>query len=622
MRKNKTDNMKTYLKTLAIIAACVAPASCSQDPINPEENKQTQQGTTITIEAMLSEDVQKAMSPRPAAAAWMGNEETEKTTRTPIATQSNGDVVYNWQKGAKIPLYVYITDGTNHETLPTTELAIESTTKGRFKVSIPAKYDLTKVKIAVATGKENNVDNGAWAASIDNNGKITIGTPTSVNVASNEYNIPLYAKLTPIDSDGKGGVVQLKMLGSWIGVRAKSDMYYASNIQSIALESDVLHMDGELDLSTETPTWTAKDYRINIAGKEKSDTISLKGFTIGGPSAGVGTTKYTKSFYVWAKADPSKTSTAKARVYIRDEASSTAGPIYTQENNYSLRNKFYREAKEVVQFVEGDTYQFGINASLADAEGGLILTEYYHNTIGVGEYNWIEITNATNKTISLDGYYLVSPNPAPVLGKTLYVSALKDLSKLDRSGNGVGMPENSVTSIPPGRSICLASGMGSQVGYNEVVNKRIAYQVVNTKSRLLDPTAVSGGDRLPKFICKGGWNVDFNDPNNNIVDNLGVKVVYNPTDNTLDTYYYYMGAVDFLRTKEGGMNVPQKTFLPEAWSYMDRVASGFDYFGRYNDKDSKYHQLTGYSGSGASLNFQKFNHPMSFYTTIKHQPQP
>ena len=614
--------MKMHQKTLAIIASCIALASCSQDPINPEENKQTQQGTTITIEAMLSEDVQKAMSPRPAAAAWMGNEETEKTTRTPIATQSNGDVVYNWQKGAKIPLYVYITDGTNHETLPATELAIESTTKGRFKVSIPAKYDLTKVKIAVATGKENNVDNGAWAASIDNNGKITIGTPASVNVASNEYNIPLYAKLTPIDSDGKGGVVQLKMLGSWIGVRAKSDMYYASNIQSIALESDVLHMDGELDLSTETPTWTAKDYRINIAGKEKSDTISLKGFTIGGPSAGVGTTKYTKSFYVWAKADPSKTSTAKARVYIRDEASSTAGPIYTQENNYSLRNKFYREAKEVVQFVEGDTYQFGINASLADAEGGLILTEYYHNTIGVGEYNWIEITNATNKTISLDGYYLVSPNPTPVFGKTLYVSALKDLSKLDRSGNGVGMPENSVTSIPPGRSICLASGMGSQVGYNEVVNKRIAYQVVNTKSRLLDPTAVSGGDRLPKFICKGGWNVDFNDPNNNIVDNLGVMVVYNPTDNTLDTYYYYMGAVDFLRTKEGGMNVPQKTFLPEAWSYMDRVASGFDYFGRYNDKDSKYHQLTGYSGSGASLNFQKFNHPMSFYTTIKHQPQP
>ncbi len=620
MRKNKTDNMKTYLKTLAIIAACVAPASCSQDPINPEENKQTQQGTTITIEAMLSEDVQKAMSPRPAAAAWMGNEETEKTTRTPIATQSNGDVVYNWQKGAKIPLYVYITDGTNHETLPTTELAIESTTKGRFKVSIPAKYDLTKVKIAVATGKENNVDNGAWAASIDNNGKITIGTPASINVASNEYNIPLYAKLTPIDSDGKGGVVQLKMLGSWIGVRAKSDMYYASNIQSIALKSDVLHMDGELDLSTETPTWTAKDYRINIAGKEKSDTISLKGFTIGGPSAGVGTTKYTKSFYVWAKADPSKTSTSKARVYIRDEASTIVGAVYTQENNYSLRNKFYREAKEVVQFVEGDTYQFGINASLADAEGGLILTEYYHNSVGIGEHNWIEITNATNKTISLDGYYLVSPNPTTA--KTLFVSALKDLRLLHRASGNVGMPSNSTTTIPPGRSICLASGMGLLSGFNNVVNNGTAYQVIDTRSGLFDPTAVSGGDRLPKFICKGGWNVDFNDPNNNIVDNLGVRVVYNPTDNTLDTYYYYMGAVDFVRTKENGMNVPQKNFLPEVWSYMDRGASGWNYLGIFNDKDNKFHKLTGYSGSGTSLNFQKFNHPMSFYTTIKHQPQP
>lgn len=622
MRKNKTDNMKTYLKTLAIIAACVAPASCSQDPINPEENKQTQQGTTITVEAMLSGDVQKAMSPRPAAAAWMGNEETEKTTRTPIATQSNGDVVYNWQKGAKIPLYVYITDGTNHETLPTTELAVESTTKGRFKVSIPAKYDLTKVKIAVATGKENNVDNGAWAASIDNNGKITIGTPTSVNVASNEYNIPLYAKLTPIDSDGKGGVVQLKMLGSWIGVRAKSDMYYASNIQSIALESDVLHMDGELDLSTETPTWTAKDYRINIAGKEKSDTISLKGFTIGGPSAGAGTTKYTKSFYVWAKADPSKTSTSKARVYIRDEASTMVGAVYTQENNYSLRNKFYREAKNVVQFVEGDTYQFGINASLADADGGLILTEYYHNSIGIGEHNWIEITNATNKTISLDGYYLVSPNPTPVSGKTLYVSALKDLRLLHRASGNVGMPSNSTTTIPPGRSICLASGMGLLNGFNNVVNNGTAYQVINTQSGTGRHTAVSGGDRLPKFICKGGWNVDFNDPNNNIVDNLGVMVVYNPTDNKLDTYYYYMGAVDFVRTKEQGMNVPQKNFLPEVWSYMTRGASGWNYLGIFNDKDNKFQKLTGYTRAGSGANFQKFNRDMSFYTTIVHQPQP
>lgn len=622
MRKNKTDNMKTYLKTLAIIAACVAPASCSQDPINPEENKQTQQGTTITVEAMLSEDVQKAMSPRPAAAAWMGNEETEKTTRTPIATQSNGDVVYNWQKGAKIPLYVYITDGTNHETLPTTELAIESTTKGRFKVSIPAKYDLTKVKIAVATGKENNVDNGAWAASIDNNGKITIGTPASINVASNEYNIPLYAKLTPIDSDGKGGVVQLKMLGSWIGVRAKSDMYYASNIPSIALESDVLHMDGELDLSTETPTWTAKDYRINIAGKEKSDTISLKGFTIGGPSAGAGTTKYTKSFYVWAKADPSKTSTSKARVYIRDEASTIVGAVYTQENNYSLRNKFYREAKEVVQFVEGDTYQFGINASLADADGGLILTEYYHNSIGIGEHNWIEITNATNKTISLDGYYLVSPNPTPVFGKTLYVSALKDLRLLHRASGNVGMPSNSTTTIPPGRSICLAGGMGLLNGFNDVVNNGTAYQVINTRSGNGSHTAVSGGDRLPKFICKGGWNVDFNDPNNNIVDNLGVMVVYNPTDNKLDTYYYYMGAVDFVRTKENGMNVPQKNFLPEVWNYMTRGASGWNYLGIFNDKDNKFQKLTGYTRSGSGVNFQKFNRDMSFYTTIVHQPQP
>ena len=302
-------------------------------------------------------------------------------------------------------------------------------------------------------------------------------------------------------------------------------------------------------------------------------------------------TANTKSFYVWAKADPSKTSTEKARVYIRDEASTMVGAVYTQENNYSLRNKFYREAKEVVQFVEGDTYQFGINASLADAEGGLILTEYYHNSIGIGEHNWIAITNATNKTISLDGYYLVSPNPTTVFGKTLYVSALKDLRLLHRASGNVGMPSNSTTTIPPGRSICLAGGMGLLNGFNNVVNNGTAYQVINTRSGNGSHTAVSGGDRLPKFICKGGWNVDFNDPNNNIVDNLG-------------------------------MNVPQKNFLPEVWSYMTRGASGWDYLGIFNDKDNKFQKLTGYTRSGSGANFQKFNRDMSFYTTIVHQPQP
>lgn len=44
------------------------------------------------------------------------------------------------------------------------------------------------------------------------------------------------------------------------------------------------------------------------------------------------------------------------------------------------------------------------------------------------------------------------------------------------------------------------------------------------------------------------------------------------------------------------------------------------HLGLFNDKGNKHHPLTGYPESGASLNFQKFNRPMSFYTTIKKLP--
>ena len=71
----------------------------------------------------------------------------------------------------------------------------------------------------------------------------------------------------------------------------------------------------------------------------------------------------------------------------------------------------------------------------------------------------------------------MSPNPwnVPPYG-ALYVANLTDLKALSRGSSSVGMPGNSTTSIPAGKSICLAAG----TGYAEVVAKNKAYQVINT----------------------------------------------------------------------------------------------------------------------------------------------
>ena len=60
------------------------------------------------------------------------------------------------------------------------------------------------------------------------------------------------------------------------------------------------------------------------------------------------------------------------------------------------------------------------------------------------------------------------------------------------------MPGNSTTSIPAGKSICLAAG----AGYAEVVAKNKAYQVINTGSGVSTPSAVTGGVRYSSIFVK------------------------------------------------------------------------------------------------------------------------
>ena len=612
--------MNYIVKAFIYAAITLGLVACSQEDINSTERQKAKEEITFTVDVTLDKNVEDMVNAKQMTNVW--DAEQPAATRTPITYDKQGSLTYNWRVGSTIPLFVYITDGKYKKSYKLDKgLQVISAHKGYFTFSVPSDFDLSKLQVASATGKEDGVENGAWTIGIGYDGVMRVFGPKAIDASSYDYNIPLYSKLTKVDPATKHAKVQFLMLGSWIGVRAKSDMYYKSNVYSIALKSDVLHMDGTFDLSQASPVWKADKYRINVdkrQGKvlDECDTIRVNNFAIGGEADGAGTTKYTKPFYIWVKATPGVTSTTKTRVILRSEADSKTGAVAPQIDFLSMRNRFYREAKAIVDFKDGDTYNFSINASLKETRGALMITEYYHSSAENGENSWIEITNASRETISLKGYYLVSPNPwnVPPYGR-LYVANLTDLKTLSRGSSSVGMPGNSTTSIPAGKSICLAAG----TGYAEVVSKNKAYQVINTGSGIASPSAVTGGVHYSKFICKDGWNIDLRDPNNNIVDNFGIQVHYILNGSNGFYYNYYLGEKDFIRSKETPFNAPYNGFNPKGWYYMPIETSGLNFLGTFNDYDGRFIPFKDYNDGGDFTKRNRYR-DMSYYTDIVHLP--
>ena len=612
--------MNYIVKAFIYATITLGLVACSQEDISSTEQQKAKEEITFTVDVTLDKNVEDMVNAKQMTNVW--DAEQPAATRTPITYDKQGSLTYNWRVGSTIPLFVYITDGTRQISRKVAKgLQIISANKGYFTFSVPSDFDLSKLQVASATGKEDGVENGAWTQGIGANGVMRVFGPEVIDASSYDYNIPLYSKLTKVDPATKHAKVQFLMIGSWIGVRAKSDMYYKSNVYSIALKSDVLHMDGTFDLSQASPVWKPSPYRINVdkrQGKvlDECDTIRVNNFSIGGKADGAGTTKYTKPFYIWVKATPGVTSTTKTRVILRSEADSKTGAVAPQIDFLSMRNRFYREAKAIVDFKDGDTYNFSINASLKETRGALMITEYYHSSAENGENSWIEITNASRETVSLKGYYLVSPNPwnVPPYGR-LYVANLTDLKTLSRGSSSVGMPGNSTTSIPAGKSICLAAG----TGYAEVVAKNKAYQVINTGSGIASPSAVTGGVHYSKFICKDGWNIDLKDRNNNIVDNFGVEVSYLLNGSDGFYYNYYLGERDFIRSKETPFNAPYNGFNPKGWYYMPIETSGLNFLGTFNDYDSRFIPFVDYKDGGSGNRPERYR-DMSYYTNIIHLP--
>ena len=612
--------MNYIVKAFIYATITLGLVACSQEDINSTEQQKAKEEITFTVDVTLDKNVEDMVNAKQMTNVW--DAEQSAMTRTPITYDKQGSLTYNWRVGSTIPLFVFITDGTRQISRKIDKgLQIISANKGYFTFSVPSDFDLSKLQVASATGKEDGVENGAWTQGIGYDGVMRVFGPKVIDASSYDYNIPLYSKLTKVDPATKHAKVQFLMLGSWIGVRAKSDMYYKSNVYSIALKSDVLHMDGTFNLSKASPVWEPSSYRINIdrrQGKvlDECDTIRVNNFAIGGEADGAGTTKYTKPFYIWVKATPGATSTKKTRVILRSEADSKAGAVAPQIDFLSMRNRFYREAKDIVDFKDGDTYNFSINASLKETRGALMITEYYHSSAQNGENSWIEITNASRETVSLKGYYLVSPNPWNVEPfRALYVANLIDLKALSRGSSSVGMPGNSTTSIPAGKSICLAAG----TGYAEVVSKNKAYQVINTGSGIASPSAFTGGVHYSKFICKDGWNIDLRDPNNNIVDNFGIQVHYILNGSNGFYYNYYLGERDFIRSKETPFNAPYNGFNPKGWYYMPIETSGLNFLGTFNDYDSRFIPFVDYKDGGSGNRPERYR-DMSYYTNIIHLP--
>ena len=75
-------------------------------------------------------------------------------------------------------------------------MQVISAHKGYFTFSVPSYFDLSKLQVASATGKEDGVENGAWTIGIGYDGVMRVFGPKVIDASSYDYNIPLYSKLT------------------------------------------------------------------------------------------------------------------------------------------------------------------------------------------------------------------------------------------------------------------------------------------------------------------------------------------------------------------------------------------------------------------------------------------
>ena len=433
-------------------------------------------------------------------------------TRTAVRYNSQKKLNYHWKKGDRIPVFMCYKQGYKKRVVKE-EVFVEANNKILFKLRIPAGFDRKRgdLYMGAVMGKQAGVNNGAWASTMTSDGKFKIESSKTIDITSEQFNLPFFAPLDPVKPSGDI-YLHFKPLGSWFAVTLKTQQAVVPT--SVVVNSDIVSTNGSLDLSASTNDVIEWEPAATTQQDTKFDVRNFQ----------VRANEESMPVLVWFMPILDKEAQQTTTVSLSTQATySRSAQHFTKKaigkGEKAVNNKTYR-----VEISEEKT------PDVHPCEKGLVITQFWSTRKNrCCNRNVLQITNISDHDISLEGYYLVRS----VFGSADKASGVIDLGKLEENNAKFLYNDRQKKVLPSGASI-LITGFNRRVaeGTFDYCKDQI-YQIalLGEDENLLQQFVPEGNrDRWGResvchfcnayFLTFNGTDISLSKPND-IVDNFG-----------------------------------------------------------------------------------------------------
>ena len=433
-------------------------------------------------------------------------------TRTAVSYNSQKKLNYHWKKGDRIPVFMCYKQGYKKRVVKE-EVFVEADNMISFKLRIPAGFDRRRgdLYMGAVMGKQAGVNNGAWASTMTSDGKFKIESSKTIDITSEQFNLPFFAPLTPIKRSGDVNL-DFKPLGSWFVVTLKTQQAVAPS--SVIVNSDIVSTNGSFDLSSSTNGAIAWEPAATTQQETKFDVRNFQ----------VRANEESMPVLVWFMPILDKEAQQTTTVSLSTQATYSGNARHftkkaIEKGEKAVNHKVYR-----VEIGEEKT------PDVHPCEKGLVITQFWSTQKNrYCNRNVLQITNISDHEISLEGYYLVRS----VFGSAETPSGVIDLGKLEENNAQFLYNHRQKKVLPSGASL-LITGFNRRVaeGTFDYCDDEI-YQIalLGEDENLLQQFVPEGNrDRWGResnchfcnayFLTFNGTDISLSKPND-IVDNFG-----------------------------------------------------------------------------------------------------
>ena len=464
----KTKAIKGIFTFIAISLLGILTGCSENDVLNDMQGAEAEQASNvISGTASFNLDEVNAMF------------NTIPGTRTAVRYNSQKKLNYHWKKGDRIPVFMCYKQGDKKQVVKE-EVFVSADYRISFKLRIPAGFDRRRgdLYMGAVMGKQAGVNNGAWASGMTSDGKFKIESSKTIDLTSDQFNLPFFAPLKPVKTSGDV-YLGFKPLGSWFVVTLKTQQAVAPS--SLIVNSDIVSTNGTFDLSASTNGAIAWE---PAATTQQDTKFEVRNFQ-------VRANEESMPVLVWFMPILNKEAQQSTTVSLRTQAT------YSKSAQHFTKKAIGKGEKALNHKV----YRVEISEEAPVCDKGLVITQFWSTQKSrYCNRNLLQITNISDHDISLEGYYLVRS----VFGSAEKASGVIDLGKLEENNAQFLYNDRKKKVLPSGGSLLIT-------GYT----RRVAQGTFDRCKDEIYQIALLGEDEnlLQQFVPEGNrdyWGRESN----------------------------------------------------------------------------------------------------------------